>query len=191
MSQFFSTPSRRPGRLLGLALVATVTVTSGCGWFGGNKKAAYESSSESRPLELPPDLDMPQANSEMVIPQVRPGRTGNSPAPVPSAPPAAGPQAAAVAGVASAGISEFTLEDQIENAFRRISLALGRTEGVNVASSSQLLGSFEVQYQGQDFLIRIQPEGSSSRVSAVAPDGRALTAGPATELLAQLKQRLG
>lgn len=184
MPQSLSTRSRLPRRLLLLALVATLTATSGCGWFR-SKKAIYESSPESRPLELPPDLDMPQANSEMVIPQVKPGRVGNSPAPPVTAPPVS-----AAAGEA-AGINDFVLDDQPESAFRRIGLALARIEGANVASSSQLLGSFEVQYQGQDFLVRAQPEGQGTRVSAVAPDGRALTSGPATQLLALLKQRLG
>ena len=179
-----------PGRLLGLLLILMIALTAGCGWFGGNKRkvAAYELAPEARPLELPPDLDMPMANPEMVIPVVPPGPVGTGPAP-----PIRGvgtPAAAAAAGVTIAGVTDFTLEDSKANAFRRIGLALGRVEGVHTASSSELLGTFEVQYLGQDFLIRIEEAEVGVRVDAVTTDGREISTGPASQLLAQLKQRL-
>ncbi len=170
-------------RPLVLALIVVLAATSGCGWFR-SKKSVYESSSESRPLELPPDLDMPQANPAMVLPAVAPGRVGNDRVAPSGAPPAGTSEAALV-------VEEFQIQDQIDSAFRRIGLALDRIEGVEVVSASRLLGSHEVRYQGQGFLIRAQAEGETTRVSAVSTDGRPLTGGAAGQLLGLLRQRLG
>ena len=178
-----------PGRLFWLALMFAITTTTGCGWFGGKKKrtAAYQMSPEERPLELPPDLDMPRANPQMIIPQV----SANARVSGAAAPSDVAPALGAVAAAPEiAGINDFTLTDSKDSAFRRIGLALGRVEGVGLASSSALLGNFEVQYLGQDFLIRIEEAEQGVRVHALTTDGREITSGPATQLLAPLKPRL-
>lgn len=167
-------------RLLWLALMLVLVATAGCGWFRGKRTAAYELSPEERPLELPPDLDSPRANPQMVIPQVAGGR----------APAAVGSTAPPTRPTSPASLAGFELDDEKDSAFRRIGLALGRIEGVELGTASALIGSQEVRYQGQAFLVRVEPAGNGVRVSAVTPEGSAIDSGPAAQLLAQLRQRL-
>lgn len=168
-------------RALLAALVLILAGSGGCGWFGGKKRASiYASSPESRPLELPPDLNAPATDPTMVLPEL-PGQA--PPAGVGEAPPAAGGGATAREG--------FQLSDTPASAWRRLGLALARIEGASVVSAAQVLGSYEVNFGGQTFLVRAQAEGEGTRISAVSTDGKPLTSGPAAELLGLLRKRLG
>lgn len=170
------TPSLRKARNPVLvALLAAIVAGSGCSLFRG--KSPYDMSPESRPLEVPPDLTVPRTDGAMQIPQVR----GAAPA-------TAQAGAAAPAAVAAGG---FAVEDSADNVWQRVGVSLGRIEGVEILNRAQVIGSYEVRYGGSDFLIRVQPEGQGSRVSATGADGRALTSGPAAELLGHLRGRLG
>ena len=52
---------------LAATLLLTLAATSGCAWFRkGNE--LYAQSPESRPLEVPPDLDRPRAQAAMGAP---------------------------------------------------------------------------------------------------------------------------
>src|SRR3546814_19693725 len=50
-------------------IAVTLLATSGCGWFR-SKKEPYKNAAESRPLEIPPDLDQPKTDPAMRIPDV-------------------------------------------------------------------------------------------------------------------------
>lgn len=168
-----------PGKartLLAMAALAALVATSGCSMF--RSKTGYESSPESRPLEVPPDLTLPRSDSAMAIPQVRGGAAATS-ATVPGTVPAA-----------AAG-SGFSISDSVDSAWQRVGVSLGRIDGVDILNRAQVIGAYEVRFGGSDFLIRVQAEGSGTRVSATAADGRALTSGPAAELLGILRGRLG
>lgn len=168
-------------RILLAALALILAGSGGCGWFGGKKRASiYESSPESRPLELPPDLNSPATDPAMILPEL-PGRA--PPAGVGEAPPAAG-------GGVTAG-EGFQLSDTPASAWRRLGLALARIEGASVVSAAQALGSYEVNFGGQTFLVRAQAEGAGTRISAISTDGKPLGSGPAAELLDLLRRRLG
>lgn len=162
--------------LIGFLAVALVA-TSGCGWFR-SKKEPYKTAPENRPLEIPPDLDRPNVDPSMQIP-------------------AAGSQASAkVTGaappvVAAGGLREFVLADSIDSAWRRVGLALERMDGVTVGSRSEALGTYEVQYQAQTFLVRLRAQANATSISAVSPEGRVLSDGPALALLSLLRTRLG
>lgn len=157
--------------LLTTALVLAMATTSGCGWF--RSKTGYEHSPESRPLEVPPDLTVPRTDPTMQVPQV-----------------ASAPQPAAAPGGVQA-VSGFAVSDSVESVWRRIGLALERIDGVAITNRAQLIGSYEVQYQGQSFLLRAQAEGEATRVVAVGADGQPLVSGPAAQLLGLLRQRIG
>jgi uncharacterized lipoprotein len=150
--------------LLALALVAT----SGCGWFRG--KSIYEQAPESRPLEVPPDLDAPRIDPAMNIPEVAARR------PAQAAPVAGGP---------------FVLGDTPDSAYRRLGFALARIDGVEVTERAQLLAAYNVRYQGETFLVRVTAEGSGSRISATSADGSEASNAAAQRLLGLLQQRLG
>ncbi len=153
------------GRGLIVAVVAVaVLATSGCSWFRG--KTGYELSPESRPLEIPPDLDAPPHDGALSIPAV----------------------AASQRGIES---QAFNLDDTPVGAFDRVGIALGRIEGVSISERSQLLTVYTVAYEGETFLIRIAPQGEGARVSAVAGEGREITSGAGAKLLGLLRQRLG
>lgn len=150
-----------------LAAAATALLASaGCSLFRG--KTGYELSPESRPLEIPPDLDAPTTGEGLVVPTVAPsaGRT---------APPA----------------QAFTLGDTPTSVFGRVGIALERIEGVSISERSQLLGVYTVSYEGETFLVRVSPEGQGARVAAATSDGREINAGAGAKLLGLLRQRLG
>lgn len=180
-------PSYRPllAALVGVALLSS----SGCVWLRSKfaNTAVYENSEQGNPLEVPPDLDVPDTSAGVVIPDVTPNPMART-APAGSAPPA---PAAVPAVPAVAGVAGFVLADTVDSAYRRVGLALGKIEGVVPGESAQLLNTHAVTYLGTQMLIRVDAEGENSRVSAYAPDGTPLSTAPAAQLLALLKARLG
>jgi outer membrane protein assembly factor BamC len=54
-----------------LVAVSNAGMLGGCSLFGGDDRDAYEAADEARPLELPPDLVQPVADSRMAIPRLR------------------------------------------------------------------------------------------------------------------------
>ncbi|MFC4728614.1 hypothetical protein [Coralloluteibacterium thermophilus] len=166
-----STPSTR-SRLLLAGLVGALLVTSGCGWFRRDD-AAYQRAMASNPLELPPGLDMPRADPAMTIP----GTAGAA-------------TASTTPRTAAAGVS-FTVAGTVQEVWARMGAELDAIEGVSILNRAQLLGTYEVRYQDQSFLLRTQAQGDSVIVSALGADGRALGEGPAADLVVQLRERMG
>jgi uncharacterized lipoprotein len=153
--------------LLSVALVAS----SGCGWFRG--KSVYEQSPESRPLEVPPDLDSPRVDPAMNIPGVAAPRA----APSVAAPPAASG-------------APLVISDSPDSVWRRVGLALERIDGVEIVDRAQLISAYNVRYQGEEFLLMISADAAGSRITSTTADGR-VAAGPgAARLLGLLRQRL-
>ena len=60
-------PSFPVSRSIALVLIVAVVAASGCRWFRKDKDV-YAQSPESRPLEVPPDLDMPNTEGAMKMP---------------------------------------------------------------------------------------------------------------------------
>ena len=148
-STFRSTLPR--AALIGL-LVAGVAATSGCGWFRKGDKL-YGPSADQRPLEVPPELDIAAVNAAE-------GGTLAS-----QWQGAATPQAAAAMAVGFNGPGE---RDAV---FAQVGKALAATPGVTVATQAQLLGVFDVAYEGSNFLVRVSAVEGGSYVSAVDPRG--------------------
>lgn len=167
-----ATPTPRPV-LAGALLVAVAVALPGCAWFRG-KEAPYMDSRESRPLEVPPDLVLPSSSAALQVPA----------APAGAMAPGATPPAALGAG------SAFTLDDSSDSVFRRVGLSLARIEGVSSSQPVAALGSYDVNFRGQAFLVRVSADGERSRIDAISPEGRVLSGGAAGELLALLRARL-
>ncbi|MEH6420944.1 hypothetical protein [Pseudomonas sp. CGJS7] len=160
-----------------LALVAT----SGCSWFRkGNK--LYAEAPENRPLEVPPDLDQPRTDGAMAIP------AGGSV--TASGVAAARPTQAAPGAPASSAIG-FTVGGSRDEVFAKVGDALGKVEGLTVASRAQLLGAFDVNYQGSNFLVRVSAVEAGTYVSAVDPRGLPASGEAPTKLITSLKGTLG
>lgn len=159
-----STPRFTRTLLLGAVAIALVS-TSGCGWF--KSKSNYAQSMENRPLEVPPDLDLPDTSAATALP----------------------PTASAAATAPTA--SDVRLDDSAVAAYPRIGTVLETIPGVVINGRAEALGSYDVTYQGQSFLIRVQDSaGGGSRLLALSADGRILGTGPAAELMATVKSKL-
>lgn len=173
MIQHLSSSGTRARAALALLCACTLLAAPGCSWFRG--KSDYASSPQTRPLEVPPGLDAPVVDPARQIPDVAPAAAGAS-------------RGAAVPTAAD----EILVQDTVESTFRRLGLALERTDGVTVEDSAELLSVYTVRYQGEGFLLRVQPaDGGGSRISAVAADGTPLAGGSSAALLGALRQRLG
>lgn len=145
--------------------VVIVSATTGCSWL--RKRVSYENSTQSSRLEMPPGLDAPSTNNALLVPTV---------------------DGAAVQGDVS--LETFTVNDTQEGTWRRMGLALNRIEGVTITSSAQGLGSYDVRYQGMNYLIRAESAGEQTRVTAYTSEGQATANSPAGRLLGILKSRL-
>jgi uncharacterized lipoprotein len=164
---------------LASALAVAMLASSGCHWFHrGN--ADYQKSVENRPLEIPPDLDKPTVDQSMQIPSGTSGMQRG----VSSAPPAA-------SSIAPGGDASFIVTDTPAGAWTRLGNSLGHVDGVTITQRAQLLNSYEVQYKGATFLLRVNAEGAASRVNAVGADGQGLHSAEANELLGLLHDRIG
>jgi hypothetical protein len=117
-----------------LALVLLVVSVAGCSWFKKGAKGDYALAPEARPLEVPPDLNLPNTSGAMQVPNVGP--------------------AASSAGAATNAAGGFTVGGSRDEAFTRVGEALAGIEGVAIASRAQLLGTYDVSYEGASFLVR-------------------------------------
>jgi len=164
--------SRRIARTA--TVVATgllVVAVSGCHWFG-KKNELYSQSTESRPLEVPPDLDRPSADNARALPA-----SGSSVS-------ASGMNNASSGRAAPMGFNAAGARDA---AFARVGEVLAATSGVTIASKAQILGTYDVAYMGSDFLVRVTKVGDGVYISAVDPRGLPPTGEAPARLIAALK----
>jgi len=160
----------------GLIVVGLLGAT-GCSWFRKGDKL-YAQSAESRPLEVPPDLDLPRTDGAMGAPAGSVTASGLA---------AAGPVAV---GTASSAIG-FTTAGSRDQVFAKVGEALAGIDGVVVASRAQLLGAFDVNYGGSNFLVRVSAVEAGTYVSAVDPRGMPASGDAPAKLIAALKAKIG
>lgn len=152
--------------LIWLTLAAVmVSATTGCSWL--KKRVGYENSKQLNQLEIPPGLDTPATTNALLVPSIQ-GTTAQG----------------------QASVESFIVNDELQSTWRRMGLALNRIEGVTVTSSAQALGSYDVRYQGLNYLIRAESAGQATRISAFTSTGPAVANSPASRLLGILKSRL-
>jgi uncharacterized lipoprotein len=161
-----STPRFTRALLAGAVLLALASASAGCSWF--KNKSNYEKSVETQPLEVPPGLDLPDTSLATTLPPV--GGANRAPA---------------------ASGTDLQLAGSASDAYPKIGAALEGIAGVVINGRAEALGSYDVSYQGQNFLVRVQDSASGgSRLMALSPDGRILTGGPAAALMAAIKAKL-
>ena len=158
--------------LIVAAIAVSVLGATGCKWFRKGSEL-YAQSPESRPLEVPPDLDRPDTSSAMALPE-----TGSV---TRSTMPAAGAQQP----------NGFPVAGERDAVFNRVGEVLARTEGLTVVNRAQLLGTFDVDYGDSKFLVRVTKTDTGSYVSAVDPRGLPAAGDPPARLVAALKAALG
>jgi uncharacterized lipoprotein len=154
-----------------LAAIVLLALVSGCSMFG-KKDELYTQSAESRPLEVPPDLDRPSADRAMALP----GSTGSVSA-----------SGMNNAGGGSAAPIGFNASGDRDAIFAKVGEVLGATAGVSVVNRAQILGTYDVDYVGAKFLVRVTKVGDGAYVSAVDPRGLPPTGEPPVKLIGALK----
>ena len=160
-------------RALSLTLLAVATIATTTGCFKRGAKGDYALAPESRPLEVPPDLNLPNTAGAAAVPALAS---------------AVKPSPAAAAASAPSG---FALSGSRDEVFAKGGEALAGIEGVNIASRAQLLGSYDIGYEGSNFLVRVVAVDAGAYVSAVDPRGLPATDAAALKLVEALKARLG
>lgn len=161
-------------------LAVAVLAASGCSWFRNDE--LYAQSPESRPLEVPPDLNLPDTSAAMAMPDDGTQSVTRSSMSTPAA------SAATARTPAGAG---FTVPGDRDAVFAQVGEALAGIEGVTIASQAEILGVFDVDYGGSQFLLRVSEVQAGSYVSAVDPRGLPATGEAPTRLIAALKTALG
>ena len=166
---------QRSPHILRTVVASTLLVgfLGGCHWFGKDSDL-YTESAETRPLEVPPDLDRPAIDAAMKMPPTASARAS-------SATPA--PGAATPLG--------FTVPGERDAVFAKVGEALAATEGVTIASRAQLLGTYDVSFGGSDFLVRITKVDAGVYISAVDPRGLPAAGDAPKRLIESLKTALG
>ena len=162
-----STASKAVAPLVAALLVAGL---AGCSMFG-KKKELYTESVEARPLEVPPDLDRPSAERAMTLPSVG----GTTAAAAPAAP---------ASSVAPIG---FNAPGDRDAVYAKVGDALEAIDGVTIASKAQILGTYDIDYMGSKFLVRVTKAGDGAYVSAVDPRGLPPTGEAPAKLIGTLK----
>lgn len=164
-------PSRSTFRTaLVLLLACAVLAASGCSWFRRN--SPYNQSAETRPLEVPPDLDRPNTDAALGTPS-------------------SVTRSAVSAAAPAAANTGFTVAGERDAVFARVGEALAATPGVTIASKAELLGAYDVSYEGSNFLVRVTPVDAGIYVSAVDPRGAAASGEAPAKLIAAIKAALG
>ncbi|HIE5096803.1 hypothetical protein WG628_07250 [Stenotrophomonas maltophilia] len=160
-------------RVLSYALLAVAVAAGTTGCFKRGVKGDYALAPEMRPLEVPPDLNLPATTGDNKVPAL-----------VSATKPAAPAAAPAV------GNTGFTIAGGKDEAFAKVGTALEGVEGVTIASRAQLLGSYDVAYEGSNFLVRVVAVDAGAYISAVDPRGLPATAAAPVKLIAALKAKL-
>lgn len=180
MRHIHTSHSRALRPLFIATLVVIAIGTSGCHFFS-RKHSVYSQSAETRPLEVPPDLDRPNTEGAMQAPSADTSSVTRS----------SMPARAALAGTPRNNASGFIMPGDRDDVFNKVGAALAATQGLSVVSKAQLLGTYDVSYQGANFLVRVSKLDAGVYVSAVDPRGMAANNAAATRLIAALKASLG
>ena len=156
-----------------LALVACVMAgVTGCKWFRKSDRGDYALAPEARPLEVPPDLNLPDTSGAAKLPNTASALTTSAPAPAVSA-------------------TGFRTSGSRDEVFAKLGPLLQATEGLTVSSSAPLLGVYDVTYGGGNFLVRVAAVEGGAYVSAVDPRGLPASGEAPAKLMAALKAQLG
>lgn len=128
---------------LALCIVAASSLLGGCGYLRtkfGSKPDAYKNSSQTRPLEVPPDLDKPNSSGTLVIPD----RSG--------APASAAVGDATPASVATSPSSTVVatgdgirVTDSVSSTWSRVGLALERSGVATIESKDEAAYTYQVK----------------------------------------------
>ncbi len=129
--------------------IAATLMLSGCGYLRtkfGNKPDAYKSSGQSRPLEVPPDLERPNTSGALTIPGNAAAGSGSATAVSDAAP-------ASVAMSATPGVTRaadgLVVADTVASTWSRIGVALERSGAATIESKDESARTYAVKANGE------------------------------------------
>jgi len=155
------------------AALLAVALLSGCHWFRPDN--VFAEPEATRALEVPPDLDLPDTSGAMPLPGAAPGSVTRSSMP----------------GAAAAATSGFTVAGDRDATYAKVGEVLAGTAGVTIASRAQVLGAYDVSYEGSNFLVRVSAVEGGAYVSAVDPRGVPAGGEAPAKLIGILKAAVG
>ena len=85
----------------------------------------------------------------------------------------------------------FTVAGSRAEVFPKVGDVLGQIEGLTIASRAELLGIYDVSYQDNNFLVRVNTVEAGAYVAAVDPRGQPATGEAPSQVIAALKAALG
>ena len=141
------------------ALVVVGSLLGGCGFMHrhfGHKEPEYKKSVETRPLEVPPDLDTPNSSGALIVPpagaaaapNTAPNTASGSAAPdLASA--SSAPPAATIAPGVSIGGAGLRVADTVDNTWARVGLALERSGAATIVSRDEAGHAYAVETTGR------------------------------------------
>ena len=102
-------------------------------------------------------------------------------------------QAAAIPASPAAPVlaNGFLVAGSRAEVFPKVGDALGKIDGLTIASRAELLGIYDVSYQGSNFLVRVNSVEAGAYVAAVDPRGQPANGEAPTQVIAALKAALG
>ncbi len=196
-----------------LAAVVAGSLLSGCGFFHKHfdrKEPEYRKSVQERPLEVPPDLDMPSNSGALVIPAAGTSSSAASS----SAPPSVAVSSDAAAAGVSIGGDGLRVTDSVESTWSRVGLALERSGAATILGRDEAAHAYTVETTGQttakagwlkravtlghatkkvtakvQLTVRVSADGDGSKVGVEGATDEA-SRDAARSLLASLRQRL-
>jgi uncharacterized lipoprotein len=122
-----------------LLLLATFGLQASCSWV--NRSIAYEDARETPPLKVPAGMINPPPNPALVVPRID-GMATN----VDTAPPTLGNTVAvARSGLPRAANAVLPLADEAASTWRRVGIALERSDCCRVLSKDQAAMTYEVE----------------------------------------------
>jgi uncharacterized lipoprotein len=122
------------------ALIVAATLLGGCGWFHRSDRTDYyKGTQETRPLEVPPDLDSPTTNKELIVPGATSAAGAAGGAAVGATPPA---------GDVSGSAVDLHIADTADNTYQRVGLALDHVQLGKVSSKDDAAHSYAYDFDG-------------------------------------------
>jgi uncharacterized lipoprotein len=133
-----------------VSVIAVATVLSGCSLFHHHDNY-YSKAVESRPLEVPPDLEAPPATNELNVPPgggaiatTTPAPAGTSSTESMTSPPAGAPASSSVA-LTGAGLH---VADSVDHTYQRVGVALDRAQLGTVSERDAAGHSYTLEVSG-------------------------------------------
>jgi uncharacterized lipoprotein len=126
-----------------VSLLLAATLLGGCSWFH-HRTDYYSKAAETRPLEVPPDLDTPVTSNELVVPQPGSGAGAGASSSVSAAPPAGATPTVPSSEVANG----LRVQDSPEHTWQRVGLALERAQLGTISARDEGARTYTVAVNG-------------------------------------------